>query len=122
MTTKKELKIFIGDMKPSTKEHSDGCYEAGSYWYASAKADIPGYDFCREIVAPRTNKTFPDGALGVRVDDDFWSVAALPYRFAELSIKEIVETLWPEHLAEATFEPDSKHSTNNTAESDSADL
>jgi hypothetical protein len=67
---------------------------------------LPGYDFNREIVQPGTNEHFPHGALGVRVDENFWAVAAMPLRFAGLSIQVIVAILWPTLVSEAEYGPD----------------
>lgn len=80
------------------------------YWFYKydPKCHFPGLDFNREIVKPGTNETFPDGAIGVRVDDDFWAVAALPWKYLDTPIDEIVKELWPEYVVEgATFELDS---------------
>ena len=65
------------------------------YWAVAEDEKLPGHDFCREIVEPGTNETFPDGAVGIRVDDDFWAVAALPYEFKNQGLREIVKELWP---------------------------
>lgn len=64
-------------------------------------------DFNRELVPPGINETFPEGAVGVRVDDDFWTAAALPWSWADVPIEEIVRRLWPSKLDDARFEPDS---------------
>lgn len=66
----------------------------------------PGNDFNREIVPPGENETFPDGAVGIRIDDDFWVVAALPYSYREVSIEDIVAEFWPE-VSAPVFKPDS---------------
>lgn len=67
----------------------------------------PGNDFNREIVEPGTNKMFPDGAVGVRIDDDFWVVAALPLdQYRDVPIQEIVKEFWPE-VTKPVFKPDS---------------
>ena len=69
--------------------------------------ELPFWDFNREIVPPGSSETFPNGAIGVRVDDDFWVVAALPYQeYLNVPIEAIVARLWPE-CVEATFGPDS---------------
>lgn len=75
------------------------------FW--AADGDLPGWDFCREIVKPTlTNEMFPRGVLGLRVDDDFWAVAALPVKYIDWKLKDIVANLWPRALM-ATFHPDS---------------
>lgn len=68
---------------------------------------LPGLDFCRDIVQPGTNETFPDGAIGIRVDADFWSVAALPMKYLDVPLKDLVAELWPHYAGEASFHPDS---------------
>lgn len=68
--------------------------------------DVPGHDFNREIVHPGENPEFPDGAVGIRIDDDFWTVAALPYdEFRRCTIEELVAVLWPK-IDDASFGPD----------------
>jgi hypothetical protein len=76
------------------------------YWMA--RDALPGLDFNRQIVEPGTNETFPDGAIGVYVDDDFYCVAALPYEaYREVGIETIVAEFWPGYVTEATYAPDS---------------
>lgn len=65
-------------------------------------------DFNREICNPGEHEDWPDGAIGVRVDDDFWSVAALPFaEYHDKTIQEIVAKLWPGLSGHVTFNPDS---------------
>lgn len=33
--------------------------------------------------------------VGIRTDEDFWSVAALPYRYRTIPLKDIVAKFWP---------------------------
>lgn len=88
MTDIKTLKRFV-----EQGENIDGKVIAcGDYWWSVA---VPCYDFNKEIVEPGTNETFPDGAIGLRVDDDFWAVAALPYKFRDLQTRDIVDVLFP---------------------------
>lgn len=63
------------------------------YW--AVADELPDDDFSKEIVEPGTNDTFPDGAVGIRVDDDFWAVAALPLSFRNVPLEEIVKRFWP---------------------------
>lgn len=75
------------------------------YWLA--KDQLPGLDFNRCIVEPGTNEQFPEGAIGIYVDDDFWAVAALPYeKYSEVSIEDIVAEYWPHYVEAATYAPD----------------
>jgi len=57
---------------------------------------LPGHDFTKELVLPGTlDGKHRKGVVGVRVDDDFWVVATLPWRFRGLSIQDICAVLWP---------------------------
>ena len=70
------------------------------------KDELPSWDFCREIIGSGVNKKFPDGALGIRVDDDFWVVAVLPLEYCDWKLEDIVADLWP-HIFHPTFHADS---------------
>jgi hypothetical protein len=70
---------------------------------------IPSNDFNREIVEPNSLPDFPEGALGIRVDEDFYAVAALPLRFQVLPIELIVKAIWPDRFEDAVFGPDTFH-------------
>jgi hypothetical protein len=74
------------------------------YFY---EKELAGIDFNREIVEPGVLEKFPDGALGIRVDQDFWIAAVLPLKYKEFALKDIVAILWPEYVEDATFCPDS---------------
>lgn len=74
--------------------------------YFVHREGLPGLDFNREIIAAGESEDFPAGAVGIRVDDDFWAVAALPLEYAEAPLREIVAALWPEYAAEAVVCPD----------------
>jgi len=63
-------------------------------------------DYNREIIEPGMIDVFPEGAIGIRVDDDFWAVAALPLSYIDTPLEDIVEALWPEHTMDATYNPD----------------
>lgn len=95
---KKELKDFFSNM---ILEDED--LRLDNWWIGTIP---PCHDFNREIVEPGINETYPMGVLGIRVDDDFWQVAALPLKFSELSIEDLVEVLWPD-IDDATFNEDS---------------
>lgn len=66
----------------------------------------PCWDFNREIAAPGVLENYPDGAVAIRCDDDFWIVAVLPYEFRDVSCPEIVSALWP-HVT-PSFNPDTE--------------
>ncbi len=79
------------------------------YWACPDDADIwPGLDFNRELLPPGESDKFPRGSVGIRIDDDFWQVAALPWEWREATLSEIVAALWPSRFSVATFEPDSE--------------
>jgi hypothetical protein len=77
------------------------------YGFEKDIVDIPDYDFNREIVEPGIRSALPDGAVGLRVDDDFWTVACLPYAAKAFSAEEIVAHLWPSLVGVAEYKPDS---------------
>ena len=72
----------------------DGKVRRSGDWWVSIDPHFD--DFNREIIEPNINETYPEGAVGIRTDDDFWQVAALPLKFRELTIQEIVPILWPD--------------------------
>ena len=76
------------------------------YWAHEDHTTFPGSDYCRELVLPGTSTDFPDGAVGIRVDEDFWAVAVLPYTYKTWTCEEIVRDLWPNDVV-ATFWSDS---------------
>ncbi|HKF95122.1 MAG TPA: hypothetical protein VKB96_11100 [Gammaproteobacteria bacterium] len=57
--------------------------------------EIPSWDFNRELFAPGQNPGYPDGVIYIRVDDDFWIVASLPWRFLNTPLDEVVRVIWP---------------------------
>lgn len=75
--------------------------------YFFTQDELPGLDFNREIIEPGTNEEFPNGAIGIRADDDFWGVAALPLSYRDTPLAEIVKELWPQYAASAKLCPDS---------------
>lgn len=74
--------------------------------YFFHEKDLPGIDFNRELVEPGEHEGFPDGAVGIRADGDFWTVAALPYALKDVPLTEIVKQLWPQYADEAKLCPD----------------
>lgn len=105
MTMTEKFKGFVAAMEIVTDENGT-CRRArtGHWWFAPEH--LPGNDFNREIVEPGVNETYPEGALGVRVDDDFWTVAVFPLEFRDLSIETLVPIVWPK-ITDAEFRPDS---------------
>jgi hypothetical protein len=75
--------------------------------YEEGRTGFPfGNDFNREIVEVGTNKDFPNGAVGIRIDCDFWIVGALPLEeYRDVPIEEIVAKFWPD-VTDPSFHPD----------------
>lgn len=65
-------------------------------------------DFTRELSPPGMNWRFPKGAIGIRVDYDFWLVAVLPWEWLDRPLPEVVALLWPSMIPHASYKPDSK--------------
>jgi hypothetical protein len=63
-------------------------------------------DFNREIVEPGVSQFYHQGTVSIRVDDNFWQVAALPLSYRDKSIQEIVAEFWPD-AKNPTYKPDS---------------
>jgi hypothetical protein len=60
-------------------------------WFIRSRP--PSHDFNFEVLqAPE----FPEGALKVMSDHDFWTVAFLPLRFRDLGCETVVRALWPD--------------------------
>lgn len=91
-------------------------YEYGKYWWHAddKNTELSSFlDFNREIYLPKissnldgTTEQWPDGAIAIRVDSNFWLVGILPWEFYDVKIYDIVETLWPDLFEQAGFEPD----------------
>ena len=66
------------------------------YWIADYE-HLGFTDFNKEIAVPRKLEKFPEGAVGIRVDSNFWLVALLEYEpYASMPLQDIVKQLWPE--------------------------
>lgn len=72
------------------------------YWVGET---VPTYDFNKEIFEPGIHPKFPDGVVGIRCDDDFWVVAALPYSYKEVPVEKIIAEIFP-HITDPVFGPD----------------
>lgn len=79
------------------------------YWYDEDSNNLICLDFNREIHPPGTYDEYPDGVVAIRMDDDFWTCAVLPWEYHIKSVEEIVYELWPELRgnSEVEFKPDS---------------
>jgi hypothetical protein len=84
------LRNFLGKMRQVDTEKR----KCRGIWFVATQP--PSHDFNKEIAEPGEIEALPSGAVGVRVDDNFWCVALLPYRFGRLDISTIVKILWPE--------------------------
>lgn len=94
--------VLLGAVRLSSDEASKK-KEALYYFVDSG---LPGIDFNREIIKPGQAEDYPDGALAIRADDDFWIVAVLPIQYKSWPLEKIVETLWPEYAKDAKYTPD----------------
>lgn len=63
----------------------------------------PGNDFTRQLIAPGTSDEWPDGAIGIYIDGNFWAVAALPWSWLDRPLPEVVKSLWPSKFTDAEF-------------------
>lgn len=84
-----------------------GKRDGGKFWVSDG---LPTLDINREMFPPGTNKDYPEGAVGIRTDDDFFCVAALPWRYRDLSASVIAPILWADVLERNLcfeFNPDS---------------
>lgn len=99
---KAELAAFVAAMPT---DHSGSHHQ--DPWHVEGL--VPSIDFNREFCPPGAAARFPEGALGIRADDDFWAVALLPWRFSALSIQDLVAVLWPQYVGEAVYNPDSHY-------------
>lgn len=98
--TDDEFRAFVSRFQPG----EEGLVlRKGKWWIAQRLA---GHDFCKEILEPGTNENLPDGAVGIRTDDDFWIAAELPYRFKDLDCATLVSIAWP-HIENPIIRPDS---------------
>ena len=79
------------------------------YWYDNNSDNLISLDFNRELHPPGTYDEYPDGVVGIRMDDDFWACAALPWEYHNKPVEEIVYELWPELKNDPSveFKPDS---------------
>ena len=100
-----DLRAFVKTLKYDSEKETY-CSEEGNfprYWF---DPNVPFYDFNRELIPAGVNTNYPDGVVGIRTDDDFWSVAALPLEFNTIHIEDLVAILWPDLVDEATYNPD----------------
>ena len=100
---KEKLKDFASKMEV-VMDDGEKCRQLDKWW---ASIDLPfsDCDFNKEVVEPDINEHYPEGVVGIRVDDDSWQVGAIPLEFKDLTIQEIVEVLWPEEK-NPSFNPD----------------
>lgn len=104
-TTDEDTSALAADLaafRAALVPHGDALRLDG--WTVAA-GEMPFSDFNREVVPPGTNPKYPEGAVGIRMDWDFWTAAVLPYRFVGLDCMTIVRTLWPD-VEDPTVWPD----------------
>lgn len=102
-----DLLAFVSTLRPSGEPDNPTLIGEGGYFLTREEA-LPDYLFNKHIVPKGYNRDFPDGALGIFVDEDFWAVAALPARFQDLSIERLVALLWPDIALEVAYGPDTQ--------------
>jgi hypothetical protein len=96
--TVEDLRAWFDTLTVETKTHGDDEYaytttsKVGGGFWVSEYGDT---DFNREIVEPGTNPTFIRGCVGIRFDDDFWTCAAIPYRFRNIPGEDIISVIYP---------------------------
>lgn len=90
-----DLKDFLLEFTPATEEDGEDPVrrDHGDFFHSIR---LPFRDLNREISHPGEDPDLPEGAVGIRCDWDFWLVAYLPYRFKNLSCKEIAASIWPD--------------------------
>ena len=93
-----DFKQFISTFERKDTDNGDGWVTTehtstdGRWWYNGT----PGFDdFNKEVCPAGKVEHLPDGAVGIRSDDDFWTEAIFPLKFCHLSIEEMVSILWP---------------------------
>lgn len=102
MTLKEEFAEYIKTFTREVKVYGAGTEherESVSYWspdrlgwYHTGSMSFD--DFNKEIYPPGYDEDFPTGCVGIRVDDDFWVEAVLPYKFKDLTIQDLCDVLW----------------------------
>lgn len=75
---------------------SSNWYTPDRNWWVALTEDLPFADFNKEVCEPRLFESDPEGYVGIRVDDDFFFVAKIPYKFKDLSMEQIGKMLWPD--------------------------
>ena len=83
--------------------HTNFVFETKDHW--ACDTPLIDYDFSKEIILPGVFSDRPEGLVQIRVDDDFWIVAVLPYSWRTKSIQSIVQLLWPT-VGNATYKDD----------------
>lgn len=89
------------ELREWAKTHERDTRRGTLYWWSMS---LPTLDINRELLYPGTHTKFPEGAVGVRTDDDFFAVAVLPWKFLPLSTLSIVEILWPSVITDPRFD------------------
>ncbi len=109
---KHNCKFIIEYFKLRDDEYTSESYHfLGTNFHFATGKNFGFNDFNKEIITPGSGskyvrEQFPDGCVGIRVDDDFWIEAVLPYKFKDLETPEIIEVLWPHFLSEAIYNRD----------------
>lgn len=121
MTLKEFIRNFeyIVERKSLGEEFPGATYidETFKYndWWFTPEAKLDFDDFTKDVVKPNDTEypnakgevAWPEGATTVRMDDDFFLCAVLPYEYKDLTIQEIVAILWPT-VENPRFNPDTQ--------------
>jgi hypothetical protein len=119
MTHINDLKTFLETLTPQVRSADaseigksiDAKYISNGPW--TVWKNPPWIDFTRELIEPgyKTDpkegepEEYPEGAITIRGDIDFWIVAVLPRRFEAIPMTDIVRLLWPD-IEKPTIYPD----------------
>jgi hypothetical protein len=116
---KSDLEDFIATLRPEVIETFSAGEDTPIYISSDAWrvwTNPHWNDFTRQIVPPggtlegKSGKKslFPDGAVLIWGDFNFWILAMIPPRFAQLSLSEVVTAIWPQ-VADPVLYPDADH-------------
>ncbi len=65
------------------------------WWFSLRPCD---FWLNRELAAPGALPEYPDGAVAIRSDGNFWTEAVLPWTLLEVPLPELAAALWPRVL------------------------
>lgn len=117
MTLKEFIKDFdlVEEIKPLADSEDETWADIRlrkEHWWFTPEAELSFNDFNKDVVEPNDERyidevNWMNGATTIRMDDDFWLCAVLPYEYRDLTIQEIVGILWPT-VENPRFNPDAQ--------------